>query len=419
MFQDAIETLLGRRIGLDPAAIGRAALVSAVERRMTACRETRPESYVARLRGGDDEFDALIDEVVVRESWFLRDETPFSYLGQYAVSKWRMDHPGQTMRVLSIPCGTGEEAYSIAIAMLEAGFTPGDFSIEAIDISRVALAQAARAVYNAHSLRRTTPAFRERYFSRIGQGYRLNDERVARSVNFARGNLVAPEFKPDVQCAYDVIFCRNLLIYFDSAARQRAVTVLDRLLADDGLLFVGHAEMGTLLAPRFASVGFPRAFAFRKKSVLTAPVPGSAPRATPPLWKASPRAVQPERSGAQPAAHSAAPVAQLESGQPLPTLERTRLLADQGKLEEAVAACRLALQEEPCAEGYFLLGLIEQARGDQPRAQECFNKVLYLDPEHYEALICLALQREHAGDSSGAALLRRRIERLRENVRQP
>lgn len=419
MFQDAIEAVLRRKIGLDPAAIGRAALVSAVERRMTACREARPERYVERLRAVADELDALVEEVVVHESWFFRDEAPFAYLGQHAVSKWRLDHPGQAMRVLSIPCGTGEEAYSIAIAMLEAGFPPSGFSIEAIDISRAALAQAASAAYNAHSLRRTTPAFRERYFSHIGQSYRLGDERVTRSVNFARGNLVAPEFKAGVQCAYDVIFCRNLLIYFDSAARQHAVAVLDRLLTGDGLLFVGHAEMGTLLAPRFASVGVPRAFAFRKKSVPTPHVPASAGRATTPPEKESPRAFQPERAQARPAARSAAPVAQLDAGQALPALEGARLLADQGKLEEAAAECRLALREDPCAEGYFLLGLIEQARGDHPRAQECFNKVLYLDPEHDEALICLALQREHAGDSSGAALLRRRVERLRENVRQP
>src|SRR5439155_1024226 len=100
----------------------------------------------------------------------------------------------------------------------------------------------------------------------IAHGYRLSDA-VRRQVQFQQGNLLAAGFLPGVE-SYDVIFCRNVLIYFDRAAQDRALTVLVRLLTPKGVLFVAPSETGLLLSHNFIPTNMPRAFAFRKAGVM-------------------------------------------------------------------------------------------------------------------------------------------------------
>ena len=233
-----------------------------VQRRRAACGLSDPDAYLRQLTDSEEEWVKLVDAVVVLETWFFRDWEPFVFLRKFVASEWRPAHRGETLRVLSVPCSTGEEPYSIAMALLDEGLTANDFCIDAVDVSRDALDRGAAAAYDKHAFRGEHLEFRDRYFEQTAQGYRLNPE-VVRPVDFQCGNILNSRFLTDRR-SYDIIFCRNLLIYLDPAGQQRVVRVLDRLLAQDGVLFTGHVETSYLLGPGFVHIPHRRAFAYRK-----------------------------------------------------------------------------------------------------------------------------------------------------------
>jgi chemotaxis protein methyltransferase WspC len=296
----------------------------------------------------------------------------------------------------------------MAMALLDAELPPDRFRIDAMDISERALDCARRAVYGRKSFRGGNLDFRDRHFEPAPPGYHVRHT-VRRQVRLVQGNLLTSPFLRRTN-AYDVIFSRNVLIYFDRAAQDRAIAVLARLLTGDGHLFVGSSETGALLNRGFVPARLPMAFAFRK------------PGATQPAGK--PAAAHPRRPGRPPrpadslGVPAAAPVA---APAPLPDpravpahdLERAAHLGDQGRFPEAAAECERYLRRYgPSADAFRLLGLIRGAGGDQSEAATCFRKALYLDPNHYDVMVHLALLMERDGRSAQAGALRRRAARL-------
>ncbi len=284
---------------------------------------------------------------------------------------------------------------------------PGQFSIDAADVSRVALEKARRAVYGMNSFRGTEAAFREKYFTRVREEYKLL-ESVAENVNFIDGNVLDAFFLAGA-LPYDVIFCRNLLIYLDRPSRELVVNTVDRLLAADGVLVVGHAETGQILGPGFVSVRYPRSFAYRK---VDSAAQDSLGAFTSRRSMVTPSANQ--RQSVDRPSNRRVPVLETttKAHEQPSFLETARRLADQGQLEEAAALCRRHLRERGAsAQVYFLLGVVHHALRKEEQAAQFFNKAVYLEPDHYEALVHLALQRERQGDISGAAVLRQRAER--------
>ena len=270
MTQLAVEALLRQKIGLDAAVFTGDTLARAVQSRMAKRGITNISVYLNQLHLSVQELEALIEAVIVPETWFFRDKAPFALLQNYVENEWRRINPGRVLRVLSVPCSTGEEPYSIAIALIEAGLNPDQFHIDAIDISRRSLQLAQRAIYDKHSFRGTDLPFQQRYFTRttagITVGYCLC-EAVRQSVHFQYGNIVDLAFAID-KLPYDIIFCRNLLIYFDQLSRERTIQVLDRLLNLQGLLFVGHAETAMLPVAQF----IPLPLRIARLNVLVIPV---------------------------------------------------------------------------------------------------------------------------------------------------
>ncbi|MFS8118699.1 MAG: CheR family methyltransferase, partial [Microcoleus sp.] len=266
MTQVAIEALLRKKIGLDALTIGSNTITRAVNRRMADCGLTDISIYLTKLQTSATELEELIEAVVIPETWFFRDREPFVFLRHYVVLEWLPKNPGRTLRVLSLPCSTGEEPFSIAIALLDAGLNPRNFSIDAADISKVALKKADRAVYGRNSFRDKNLDFRDRYFTELaGDVYQLNDL-VRGKVNFIQGNILDSYFLVN-QIPYDVIFCRNVLIYFDEAGRNQTVELLNLLLKKTGILFLGHSESGQKLPNQFVSVRHSLAFAYRKTDI--------------------------------------------------------------------------------------------------------------------------------------------------------
>jgi chemotaxis protein methyltransferase WspC len=407
-----IEGLLTASIGLNVASIGSSAVARAVEERSVACHLAGPDAYWERLRGSHAELQALIEVVVVPETWFFRDSESFAALARLVREEW-MHEPGErVIRLLSLPCSTGEEPYSMAMALLDAAVPADRFRVDAVDISTRALAQAGGAMYGKNSFRGRELTFRDRYFEASAQGYRLAAA-VRRQVQFQPGNMFAADFLPGVEL-YDVIFCRNVLIYFDRATQDRAILVLKRLLTAKGALFVAPAETGLPSSHGFVSVNLPLSFAFRREAAVPrapkraaapiGPLPVRHPVTTPP----APLHVAHESSASRPADLAA----RLPADEP-DDLKQAAQLADQGHFVEAANRCEGYLrQHEPSATAFYLMGLVRDATGNHTEAGAYYRKTLYLEPNHVEAQSQLALLMEKQGNSAGAQILRNRTRRL-------
>jgi chemotaxis protein methyltransferase WspC len=404
----AMEKQFTDTLGLNTAAIGGAGIERIVRAGMKRSGVTDEAAYLNLLSTSPEEFEHCLEELVVPETWFFRDREPFILLKTSLCGQWFPSHPGETVRILSAPCSTGEEPYSIAMTLLEAGIAPGQFLLDAADISRRALCAAGRAEYGKGSFRQPLTAAQEAFFSGTSRLRRV-DEAVVRTVRFFRENLIDPGFLAGYE-PYHVIFCRNVLIYLTEEARTRVLANLIRLLAPDGILFTGHAEVGVLLQNGFTAIRHARAFACqrtgesRPSDMKPAAIPGRpAVLSAPPPARSSP---------------PAAAVREMVTPIPIPqtatvgALHAEALsLADRGLFDEAAALCRRYLQEQrPHADVYFLLGLIHEAARRSEEAEECYLKALYLGPDHYETLIHLSLLYRQQGDGRKAALYRRRAE---------
>jgi len=411
----ALESLLQASIGLSAASIGPAAIARAVEQRLAACDLSDPLAYLERVRASGIEMQALIEAVVVPETWFFRDRHSFTVLARVACEEWLPAHPEGVLSLLSLPCSTGEEPYSMTMALLDASVPANRFRVDAVDISLGSLAQAANAIYGKNSFRGLELTFREIHFDEQPEGYRVK-ENVRRQVHFQQGNLLASDFLPGM-AAYDVIFCRNVLIYFDRPTQDRAIAVLNRLLRADGLLFVAPAETSLPSSHDLVSTHEPRAFAFRKAGMgPSAPARKPAPRVKPAL---SGHAVAPaaaaRRAAPAPAAArtTVAGVPAARSVDPSVDLDQAMRLADQGHFAEAAAGCEAHLRRfGPSARAFYLMGLVRDATGNHADAAANYRKALYLDPNHYDTQIHLALLMENQGDLAAARVLRDRARRL-------
>ena len=327
------------------------------------------------------------------------------------------------LRALSLACAGGEEPYSIAITLRDVGLPARRFRIDAVDVSDRRLAAARRGIYSANAFRGCELGGRAPYFREHAQGYEV-DPAIRSTVRFVQASVLDPKLL-EGSPPYDVVFCRNLLIYLDAPARDSVLATLDRLLAADGMLFIGHADRLEVAGEpsRFAAVGEPGCFAYRKRSggagsgqwaVERETGPDrSMPISRRPTARTLATLPTPEPTARsrrlRPSPHS--PLSTPHS--PLPTiLEQAAELANRGRHAEAIVACEQHIRlKGPGASAYYLMGMICQATGDRRRAEECFHKTVYLDPKHDEALLALSLLAERRGDHGAAAGFRRRARR--------
>ena len=209
---------------------------------------------------------------------------------------------------------------------------------------------------------------------------------------------------------YDVVFCRNVLIYFTAEARARVLESIASALADDGLLISGHAEGSAVVAPRFVSAGVPRTFAYRKAGPGQGPSPPPTPRR--PVSGGRPTVPSsPVAGAAVPGRPVAPPFVRLPAlpEKAAPTIAEIETLADEGDLPGALQTCQRHLASAPgSAQGYYLLGVIQSAMGSRDAAEAALRRAVYLDPGHVAALEQLASERRRAGDLREAAQLTRR-----------
>lgn len=259
-----IEGILRQEAGLNIASLGKNSIKKALTRRMRTLSIEHVPAYISLIKKSKKELHTFIDEIAINETWFYRDEAPFNTLSIYALSCLK-NYPEQPLHLLSVPCSTGEEPYSMAISLLEAGLTDDQYTIDAIDISTRSLTQARNGIYTKNSFRGQSTRFQKRYFEESGRGgYRIK-ERVRKNISFYKGNLFNLSL-PLIPRSYNCIFCRNLFIYLDTNFHGQVIDTLANLLRDDGLLFIGHSESGLFTDSPFQPAPFPKAFSYFKKN---------------------------------------------------------------------------------------------------------------------------------------------------------
>ncbi|RZU47688.1 chemotaxis protein methyltransferase WspC [Fluviicoccus keumensis] len=399
-----ITGFLKQQIGLEAASIGASAIERALRQRHAATALTG-ESYGRRLQDSGEERQALIEAVVVPETWFFR--YPESFTALAGLARTQQAVLGRPLRLLSAPCASGEEPYSIAMALLDAGLAPSQFTIDAVDISPQLLARAETGCYGRNSFRGDVESFRSRYFQEGPDGFHLLPQ-VRERVRFRPANLMQAEtLAADVP--YDFVFCRNVLIYFDVPTQEAVLRTLITLLHHNGSLFVGPAEASLLSRQGLQPLGVPLSFAFR--------LPPDRPAA-----KAADPVPKPQRTRPSIAAPSLRPVvtplkrptvAPVTAVAPAEdALARIAALANAGQIKEALAACRAQLERQgPGAAIFYWFGLLHDTAGRQAEAMTYYRKALYLDPRHPETLAHLSALLASQGDAAGARRLQQRAAR--------
>ena len=367
-----------------------------------------------------EELEALVELVVVPESWFYRDQQAFHAAADYLATRLAAA-PERMLRLLSVPCAGGEEPYTMAMALSDAGIAHDRFIIDAVDISKGCIERARTGVYGRNAFRNQDLGFRERHFTACdGDEFRINDD-IRKQVRFKQGNLLEADLDARTG-SYDVIFCRNLLIYFDKPTTRAAIAKLDQLLRRDGLLFVGYAEVPSLCQNGFAPLPYAQAFGLtrevaveRRKVARVAMPPQSLPPPPPArqTLRNAPMSIPPRSPASPPSSARAASVAPTATAPTDGLLADARRLADLGQLKEAEGKCRDYLAQVPdSAEAYFILGLLNELTKKLRQAEDYWKRCIYLQPDHYEALCHLALLAETNSDAATAAALKARAARI-------
>ncbi len=223
-------------------------------------------AYAARLKTDPEEAERLINSFTVNETYFYREVHQLACLTSSILPEIiKAKKPGDRIRIWSMPCSSGEEPYSIAIWLLENWPLVDAYNVEIIgsDIDTAVLKLAADAVYSQRALSRLPDEVLQHYFEPEQDLQRRLIADLRESVIFRQANVVDRKSLEAIG-QFDVIFCRNLLIYFDAAARETAVDNLHDFLAPGGYICLGHTESMTRISDLFEAARFPDAIVYRR-----------------------------------------------------------------------------------------------------------------------------------------------------------
>lgn len=348
------------------------------------------------------EREALSVRLTTGETYFWRDSGLFELIRTTLLPELLAQRRGERrLRLWSAGCATGEEAYTLAMLLHEhrAELAGWDLRIVATDINSAALAAAREGRYGEWSLRATDAACRARYFRRCGRHWAL-DERILKMVEFRHADLLDGDGGDDPG-PVDLLLCRNVFIYMDTAAVARAARRLSRAVAHGGYLITGHGELiGHAGAGLHARV-FPASVVLHKGPAaevapLAALLRPDPPPGTPPRPAAG--------SGTAPCDIDVPPPDAGDAGRPAATdlealLSKAWRHADRGESDRARVACADAMARAPLdPRAYYLVAQLAKERGDGEQLRRMIDRVLYLDQAHVAAWLDQAVLHERAGD---------------------
>lgn len=338
----------------------------------------------------------LASHLTIGETYFFRD-TPL--LNAFAIHilpellHRRRAEGRRALRVWSAGCCTGEEPYSLAILIGQAlpDLAEWDVAITATDVNPRFLEKARAGRYNEWSFRGAPAGLKQRHFERTAQGLYEIDPRIRTMVSFAELNMAQETYPCAINGtdAVDVIFCRNLLMYFSEPQARKAVERLQHSLGDLGWLVVSPSEASSTAFPGLDPVNFESAVVFRKQNGQ-------------PTQAVQTAAIEVETIGAIPAPAAAAAVPAPES---LQSLRQTACaLADQGRLDEALAWCdRWVAADKLDPWSHYVRGVVLIEQGDANGARDALNRCVYMRPGFVLAHLALGQLVRGLGNEAEAA----------------
>ena len=399
----AVRDLIEERCGLRFDDSQCVSLSSSVAARMQQLGLACEDEYFERLRGGtsrliEAELRNLLNLVTITETCFFRDASQFRVLRDLIIPTFiserrAMPRAERTIRIWSAGCSSGEEAYSIALTLEDMGAYAAHpdwtFDIVATDLNTNVLEKARQGIYTPRAVRHVDVRLLSKYFSNDGGTFALRDE-IKRKVTFEFGNLMQTAMPP--AGPQDVVFCKNVAIYFRPEGTRRLIAGLRDTIVPGGYLLLGHAESLWQMSDGFTMVEHDRTFCYRKASDRPA-----APEIRPDRTRKTRHAVESDRSedaavqydgcldafraGDWDAAESrlSALVASCPTFVPA-LLLLGGLYAHRGRLDEAIAQAAKVLQLSDLeARAHLLVGMIASRRRRFDEAVQSLRRALYLD----------------------------------------
>ncbi|WP_295456690.1 CheR family methyltransferase [uncultured Thiodictyon sp.] len=438
---DALKALLHARLGLCFEGHGEARLRRAIGERMAALALDGDGAYLARLGGDESELLALASLLTIKETYFYREAQHLRLLTEHLLPRLLRDRaPGVPVRILCAGCATGEEPYSIAIALRERW---GDaaarlFRIDACDLDPQAIAQAREGCYRPYALRILDQPRLARWFVPGPHGLQQIAEPLRQGVAFRPMNLLADPYPEDLR-GQDVIFYRNLSIYFDAATRAVVLRRLRALLRPGAYLIVGVTEtlangLGLLQLCEHEGVWYfanrsegvppardlnprnlgmivparPRPAGESSVQALVPPLPSTLPTPQPtpdpspePLYRRALALAQAERFAAARAV--LAPVCAPPDSPARYHALHAHLLLEQGDLAGAATAAQRVLTLDPWSvDALVVRGRVARAQGGLDEAVDYLRRAIYARPDHWPAHFELAECRGATGNLEAA-----------------
>ncbi len=403
-----------KRLGVSLDARG---LCDLVERLYATRGIAAADALVAGLEsGGERELLELVPTLTVGETYFFRHRAQFDALASLVA---RGELGKLRLSCLSAACASGEEPYSLAMVLDELGGAAArGATIAAFDVNPVALERARTRRYAAWSLRETSAEAKRRWFAATGGGFEISPV-IAESVTFVEGNLTVDDDELFREGAYDVVFCRNVLMYFTREQAARAVARIARSLVPGGYLFLGHAETLRGLSHDYQLCHADGAFYYRRRGSALQPAPETAGPGVRDVWTLpssdwveaigdATRRIE-ALSASTPPGSAMAGARQADLSEPLRLLGEERfeealgllgspghraaasdpehrlleaaLYVQTGRLHDAERACEALLSLDGLdGEVYHLLGLCHEGRGRVPAALEAYRMAAHLAP---------------------------------------
>jgi chemotaxis protein methyltransferase CheR len=435
---EQFRTVVARRLGLQYEDGKLDFLAEVARQHMELMGNARFESYLERLNSspkGSHEFRTLAEQLTVNETFFFRNADNFRAFAELVLpERIRARSREKRLRILSAGCASGEEPYSLAVLVREALPDVGswDVKIIAIDVNPVVLAKATEARYSAWSLRATSENAKRRYFREDGRDFVL-DPAVQKMVTFEERNLVDedPVFWQSFTC--DVVFCRNVLMYFTPDTARDVVRRITQALLPGGFFFLGHAETLRGLTQEFHLCHTHDTFYYRRREASEAIVGAT-------IWAGPPSVRPPKEHGEDSLAaavestaswvdviHQASErIAALAAGRVRPQnqeVPRTTAADDAGstagartwdlglvldalrqeRLSEALEIlCSLPPDSQEDPDALLLRAVLLTNNGRLDESENVCTRLLVLDELNAGAHYLIALCREHAGDVTGA-----------------
>ena len=364
-------------------------LRNAIATRLDALHLADPKEYLSILQGAcgeNPEFSTLMDLLTIRESFFFRHRAQYETLKNHCLPRiLKKKGAKEPINIWSAGCANGEEAYSIAMVvrdLIPAEANGREVLIRATDISADALVQAKKGEYSERAIRELEPSQVVRFFLKKGSRYFLKNE-IKSLVHFEYFNLAAKHFPLESMPLWDLIFCRNVIIYFGEEPAKRLIRNFYLALADGGYFFPRYSETLRYLNDDFVSLEQEGAFIYQKKPGEKTSEIAARPRAAAEKGKGF---TLPRKKNLASIAKTETRKAENRKNRSVPSPVDTILAlaqehADQGKTMEAVELLGDLIASAPlCEKAYFLLAMIYRNTGDPQQAIRYLKKVAYLDP---------------------------------------